>query len=118
MELPSKLLEQIAYNTRPKTEEHMLIIMDKSTHEEHLFQPLQTNNKHFKIAITFLTGYNGIFNITSKNKFYFTKSVTDKDGYIIITIPQGSYEIESITTKLNELLLMKNIILKQIIHSI
>ena len=83
MELPSKLLEQIAYNTRPKNEEHMLIIMDKSTHEEHLFQPLQTNNKQFRIAITFLTGYNGIFNITSKNKFYFTKSVTDKNGYNI-----------------------------------
>ena len=97
MELPSKLLEQIAFNTRPKIEEHMLIIMDKNTHEEYLFQPLQTNNKHFKIAVTFLTGYNGIFNVTNSNiKFYFTKSVTDKDGYIIITIPQGSYEIESL----------------------
>ena len=65
MELPSKLLEQIAYNTRPKIEEHMLTNMDKSTQEEHLFQPIQTSNKQFKIAITFLTGYNGIFNITS-----------------------------------------------------
>ena len=26
MELPSKLLEQIAYNTRPKIEEHLLIV--------------------------------------------------------------------------------------------
>ena len=55
MELPSKLLEQIAFNTRPKIEEHMLTVMDKSTHEEHLSQTLQTNNKKFKIAITFLT---------------------------------------------------------------
>ena len=47
MELPSKLLEQIVYNTRPKIEKHMLIVMDKSTHEEHLYQPLQTNNKQF-----------------------------------------------------------------------
>ena len=47
MELPSKLLEQIAYNTKPKIEEHMLIVMDKSTHEEHLSHPLQTNNKQF-----------------------------------------------------------------------
>ena len=53
MELPSNLLEQIAFNTRPKIEEHMLIVMVKSTHEEHLFQPLQTNNKQFKIAVTF-----------------------------------------------------------------
>ena len=37
MELPSTLLEQIAFNTRSKIEEQMLIIMDKSTHEEHCF---------------------------------------------------------------------------------
>ena len=67
MELPSKLLEQIAYNTRPKIEEHMLIVMNKRTHEEHLFQPLQTNNKQFKTVVTFLTGYNGIFNVTIEN---------------------------------------------------
>ena len=48
MELPTKILEQIVFNRRPKIEEHMLIVMDKSTHEEHLFQPLQTNNKQFK----------------------------------------------------------------------
>ena len=48
MELPSKLLEQIAFITRPKIEEHLLIIMGKSTHEEHLSQPLQTNNKQLK----------------------------------------------------------------------
>ena len=56
MELPIKILEQIAYNTRPKIEEQMLIVMDKSTHEEHLSQPLQTNNKQNKIAVTFPTG--------------------------------------------------------------
>ena len=73
MELPSKLLEQIAFITRPKTEEHMLIVMDKSTHEEHLFQPLQTNNKQFKIAITFLSAYNGIFNVTNRNNKFFLR---------------------------------------------
>ena len=79
MELPSKLLEQIAYNTRPKIEEHMLIVMDKSPHEEHLSHPLQTNNKQFKIAVTFLSGYNGIFNVTNaNNEFYFTKWVSDE----------------------------------------
>ena len=45
MELPNKFLEQVAFKTRPKIEEHMLIVMDKSTHEELLSQPLQTNNK-------------------------------------------------------------------------
>ena len=101
MELPSKLLEQIAFNTRPKIEEHTLIIMDKSTHEEHLFQPLQTNNKQFKIAVTFLCAYNGIFNVTNENNnFYFTKSITDDDHYIMITIPPGSYEIESLNDEI------------------
>ena len=100
MELPSKLLEQIAFNTRPKIEEHMLIVMDKSTHEEHLSQPLQTNKKQFKIAITFLTGYNGIFNVTNaNNKFYFTKSISDEDGFVQMTIPPGAYEIESLNNE-------------------
>ena len=39
--------------------------MDESTHEEHLSQPLQTNNKQYQRAVTFLTGYNGIFNVTA-----------------------------------------------------
>ena len=74
MELPSKLLEQIAFNTRHKIEEHMLIVMDKSTHEEHLSEPLQPNNKQFKIGVTFLTGFNGIFNVTNSNiQFYFSR---------------------------------------------
>ena len=106
MELPSKLLQQIAFNTRPKIEEHMLIIMDKSTHEEHLFQPLQTNNKQFKIAITFLSAYNGIFNVTnSNNKFYFTKSITDDNHYIMITIPPGAYEIESLNDEIKRIII-------------
>ena len=74
MELPSKLFEQMAFNTRPKIEEEMLIVMDKSAHEEHLYQPLQTNNRQFKIAVTFLTAFDGIFNVTSKNnKLCFAK---------------------------------------------
>ena len=106
MELPSKLLEQIAFNTRPKIEEHMLIIMDKSTHEEHLFQPLQTNNKQFKMAVTFLSAYNGIFNVTnSNNKFYSTKSITDDDHYIMITIPSGAYEIESLNDEIKRIII-------------
>ena len=100
MELPSKLLEQIALNTRPKIEEHMLIVLNKSTQEEHLSQPLQTNNKPFKIAVTFLIGYNGIFNVTNaNNKFYFPKSISDEDGFVQITISPGAYELESLKLK-------------------
>ena len=105
MELPSKLLEQIAFNTRPKIEEHTVKVMDKSTHEEHLSQPLQTQNKQFKIAVTFLTGYNGIFNVTNSiNKFYFKKTITDADGFIQITIPPGAYEIESLNDEIKRII--------------
>ena len=104
--LPSKLLEQIAFNTRPKIEEHMLIIMDNSTHEEHLSQPLQTNNKQFKIAVTFLTENNGIFNVTNdNNKFYFTKSSSDEDGFVQITIPPGAYELENLNNEIKRIII-------------
>ena len=107
MELPSKILEQIAFNTRPKIEEHMLIVMDKSTHEEHLSQPLQTNNKQFKVAVTFLTGYNGIFNVTDKNnKFYFKKAIKDED-FIQIRISEGAYEIESLNNEIKRIIIEK-----------
>ena len=107
MELPSKLLEQIAFNTRPKIEEHVLIVMDKSTHEEYLAQPLQTNNKQFKIAVTFLSAYNGIFNVTNRNnKFYFKKSLIDED-FIQITIPEGAYEIDPLNDEIKRSIIDK-----------
>ena len=47
----------------------MLSVMDKSTHEEHLSQLSETISNQFKKAITSLTGYHGLFNVTnSKNK--------------------------------------------------
>ena len=52
---PSKLLEQTAFNTRTTSGEHMLVVMDKSTHEDNFSQPLQTEIKRFKVAVTFLT---------------------------------------------------------------
>ena len=104
--LPSKLLEQIVFNTKPKLEEHILIIMDKSIHEEHLSQTLQTNNKQFKVGITFLTTYNGIFNVSdSNNKFYFTKSITDDNHYKMITIRPGSYEIEALNEEIKRVII-------------
>ena len=74
MELPIKVFKQFAFNTRPMIEEHILIVMDKSIHEEHLFQSLQTNTKPFKTAIKFLTGYNGIFTVASKNMILFSQN--------------------------------------------
>ena len=106
MELPSKLLEQIAFKTRPKIEEHMLIVMDRRTHKEYLSQTLQTNNKQFKIAVTFPTAYNGIFNVTSKNnKFYFSKSIIDDNHFNHIIIPEGAYEIESLNKEIKRIII-------------
>ena len=53
MDSSRKLLEQIAWNTRPEIEEHMLIVRDKSIHEEQLYQSFQMNFKQYKIAVTF-----------------------------------------------------------------
>ena len=104
MELPSKVLEQIAFHTRPKVEEHMLIVMDKSTHEEHLAQPLQTKNKQFKKGVNFLTGYNGLFDITNSNiRFSVAKSITDEDGFIQIATPPSAYEIETLNNEINNI---------------
>ena len=62
--------------------------------------------KQFKIAVIFLTAYNGIFNLTSKsNKFYFTKSITDEDGFIQITILLGAYEIESLNKEIKRIVI-------------
>ena len=81
--------------------------MDKSTHEEHHSQPLQTNNKQFKIAVTFLSAYNGIFNVTkSNNKFYFKKAIKDED-FIKTRIPPGAYEIESLDDEIRRIVIEK-----------
>ena len=75
MELPSNILEQIAFNTRSRIDEHILIVMDKSTRQEHLSQPLQTNNNQFKLAVTFSTCFNGIFQVPDKKKFISQKQL-------------------------------------------
>ena len=110
MELPSKLLEQIAFNTRPKIEEHMVLVMKNSTHEENLIQPLHTNNKDFKVGVTYLTGYNGIQNNNEKyNRFYY---ITPNNLLREIILPPGNYaivleknadDIPSFQTKIKEL---------------
>ena len=87
MEPSGKKSEQHAHITRPKAEVHLLIVRNKSTHEEHLSQPLLIA-KLFKIAITFLTGFNGTFKVTNeKNKLYFTKPISDGAGFTKKTVP-------------------------------
>ena len=78
--------------------------MDKSIREEHLSQPLQTNLKQIKSAVTFITGYNGIFNVTnSSNKLYFKKTVMKGDDFIQITKPPGDCEIKSLNNEIKQI---------------
>ena len=93
MELPSKISKQKTFVTRPKSEEHMLIVMAKYVHAERLSQSLQTNIKQFKIAVAFLTGFVGTFNVTDKKRdFCFTVRIND-DDFSAISIPLGAYEV-------------------------
>ena len=72
MELPSNISVKLAFETTPKIEEHMLIVMEKTTHEEHLSQTLQINKKQYKNIVTFLTGYVSISKVPIKK----TKSIS------------------------------------------
>ena len=73
----------------------MLSVMSKYTREKRLSELLQTNNKQFTIAVTFLTGYKGACNVTNKKiKFYFTVSITDVISCVISTL-LSAYENES-----------------------
>ena len=107
MELPSKIIQQTAFITRPKKEEHMLIVMDKSMHEDYLTYSLKPKNKQLEVVVPFFTGYNGIFNITNNNnKFCFRKSIND-EHFSKIIIPSGAYEIESLSDEKNVIFLKK-----------
>ena len=62
--------------------------------------------KKFKIGVTFLSGYNGIFKVkNSNNKFYFKKTNNDEDGFVQITIPLGAYEIESLNDEIKRIII-------------
>ena len=62
----TKLMNEMVSITRPKSEEHMLVVLDKSSLGKNLCQPLQAKNKQYKNAITFSSRFNGIFNSTPK----------------------------------------------------
>ena len=80
--------------------------MDKSTHEKHLFQQLQTTKKQLKNAVTFLSGDNGIFNVTSSNiTFYFQKTISNEDDFSQYTIPPGAYELESLNIEIKRIIM-------------
>ena len=95
MELPNKFLEQIAFKTRPKNEEHMLVVMDKITFEEHLSQPLQSNNKQFILVVNFPTGCDGCLNVTNNNIKRIFISIFEGAESNLIRIPPRAYDLAS-----------------------
>ena len=55
------------------------------------------------MAVTFLTGYKGIFNITNKNnKFYFINPANET---VMITIPHGAYELERLDLEIKRIII-------------
>ena len=78
--------------------------MDNPTREENFIEPLITNNKDFKTAITFLTGYNGNFNITEiDNKFY---CITPEKIIVDIVLEKGAYELEAMDLEIKRLMVL------------
>ena len=105
MELPSKLIEEVAFNTRLKIEDHRFVVMYKSVHEEHLSQPLQTKNKQFQTTVTFLTSYKGVFKASDKNNiFQYKRSISD-DDFKFINKTGGAYDNESLNDEIKRIII-------------
>ena len=93
MQLPIRNSEQLPFNIRSEIEKHMLSVMDKSTHEESLSQPIKIIIRRFKIAFVFLTSYSCSFNVTIGNvKVCFLTSIND-ESFNEITIPSSAFDL-------------------------
>ena len=77
----------------------MLIVKDKYTHEWNFSQTLQTNNEQFQIAVTLLSAYKGIFDVTNNKKINFLTVLASAE-ISVITSPKGAYELTSLKKKL------------------
>ena len=66
----------------------MFIVIDKSLHEEHFSQQLQTNKELLKKAVTFLSGHSCIFNDTTKNKNSFSYQYQEELNTIKLFYPK------------------------------
>ena len=70
---------------------------------------MQTNIKQFKTAITFRTGYNGIFNVTnSSTKFHFKKKITNEEDFFQITTTPVTYEIACLHNEIERIIIDKS----------
>ena len=74
MKLPNKLFSKNSVKDEIQNGTANVDCDDKSILEEHLSQACQSNYKRFDIAISFLTGYNGMFNVTRKKIKVFSQN--------------------------------------------
>ena len=65
-----KILSDIRLNTEPKIKKQFLIEMSESYHEEELIHLLILIDRDWRIAVTSLSTYNSVFNITKKLIFF------------------------------------------------
>ena len=65
-----KMLSDIRLNTKPKITKQFLIEMSESYHKEELIYLLFLIDRDWRIAVTSLSTYNSVFNITKKLFFY------------------------------------------------
>ena len=78
----------------------MLLVMEKSTHEESFSQLLQTNNKQYKIAVTVQTGYKGVFKNTNKINEFYLKTAFDQLDSTSIKKPVRPYKLENLNDEI------------------
>ena len=95
MTLHSEILEQIAFTTQPKIEEHMLIVIVISTHEENVPQLLQTINKHLPPSLLVTT-----VSLILQTKKLFSFQAAE---YNVIRVFPGVYGLERLYAEIKRI---------------
>ena len=82
MELPSNILEQFAFNTRPKPEEQMLIVWKNLLMQKIYLNCYKLCKNNLKLlSLSSLGIMVSLLSRVRNNKFYFLNSITDKNGF-------------------------------------
>ena len=87
--------------------------MDKSIHEEHLSEPIQTKIKQVKVAVIFLTGCNLIFFVTDRNTIFIFISVFEGAEYKVFSIPPRAYHLDLLNKDIKRVIIDKELITEE-----
>ena len=89
-------------NILQKNEKFPIVLVNtKSDFTTQFPIPIKLNtNRDYEIALLWFTAYNTIFNFDStNNKFY--DSIDNGANWILITIPEGAYEINLLNNEIS-----------------